>query len=248
MSGSKSSPPADGALPLAAPPAMPPTVDDQPLGLTVHSLPSMNAQTLDMAARTRSSRIKLLLLFLVCAAPVIASYFTYYVIRPEGRRNHGELIQPQQPLPAFNATDMQGQAVPLASLKHQWLIISVADSACNAQCEQHLFLSRQLRESQGKDKDRIDWVWLRTGDAEVPQAMRGGLATATVLKVAQADLQTWLQPATGQALADHLYLVDPMGNWMMRFPVSIDPAKARKDLERLLRSSNSWDQPGRPIR
>jgi hypothetical protein len=224
------------------------TVVDQPLGLTVHSLPSMDVQSLDMASRTRSSRIKLMLLFLVCAAPVIASYFTYYVIRPEGRRNYGELIQPQQPLPAFHATDMQGQVLPLTSLTHQWLIISVADSACNTQCEQHLYLSRQLRESLGKDKDRMDWVWLRTGDADVPQSMRAGLSTATVLKVTQADVQTWLQPAAGQAVEDHLYVVDPMGNWMMRFPANIDPLKARKDLERLLRSSSSWDQPGRPAR
>lgn len=127
---------------------------------------------------------------------------------------------------------MQGQVVPLTSLTHQWLIISVADSACNTQCEQHLYLSRQLRESLGKDKDRMDWVWLRTGDADVPQSMRAGLSTATVLKVTQADVQTWLQPAAGQAVEDHLYVVDPMGNWMMRFPANIDPLKARKDLER----------------
>ena len=78
--------------------------------------------------------------------------------------------------------------------------------------------------------------------------MRAGLSTATVLKVTQADVQTWLQPAAGQAVEDHLYVVDPMGNWMMRFPANIDPLKARKDLERLLRSSSSWDQPGRPAR
>ena len=149
--------PAAGEQPMTAS-----TVVDQPLGPPYTACPSMDVQSLDMASRTRSSRIKLMLLFLVCAAPVIASYFTYYVIRPEGRRNYGELIQPQQPLPAFHATDMQGQVVPLTSLTHQWLIISVADSACNTQCEQHLYLSRQLRESLGKDKDRMDWVWLRT--------------------------------------------------------------------------------------
>ena len=217
---------------------------DEPLSLTVHSMPTPGRE----APRTATGRWKMIAVLLVCASPVIASYFTYYVIRPEGRRNYGELIQPQQPLPAFHATDMQGQVLPLTSLTHQWLIISVADSACNTQCEQHLYLSRQLRESLGKDKDRMDWVWLRTGDADVPQSMRAGLSTATVLKVTQADVQTWLQPAAGQAVEDHLYVVDPMGNWMMRFPANIDPLKARKDLERLLRSSSSWDQPGRPAR
>ena len=74
------------------------------------------------------------------------------------------------------------------------------------------------------------------------------LAQATVLRVAPDVLQAWLAPAAGQQLQDHLYLVDPMGNWMMRMPAHIDVEKASKvkrDLERLLRASNSWDNAGR---
>jgi hypothetical protein len=40
-----------------------------------------------------------------------------------------------------------------------------------------------------------------------------------------------------------------MGHWMMRFPARMDAAgaaKAKKDLERLLRASASWDEAGRP--
>jgi hypothetical protein len=54
----------------------------QPLGLTVHSLP---APTED---RTKNGRWKMLMVLLLCASPVIASYITYYIIRPEGRRKH----------------------------------------------------------------------------------------------------------------------------------------------------------------
>jgi hypothetical protein len=217
-----------------------------PLGLTVHSLPSLDAQTLDAAVRTRSSRIKLLLLFLVAASPVIASYFTYYVIRPEGRRNYGDLIQPQRPMPTLQGVGLDGSPMALDRLRHQWLLVTVADSACNARCEKNLYLSRQLRESLGKDKDRLDWVWLRTGTADVSPALKAALATAQVVKLDAAAVAQWLAPAQGQSLGDHLYLVDPMGHWMMRFPADPDPAKARRDLERLLRASSSWDQPGRP--
>jgi hypothetical protein len=217
-----------------------------PLGLTVHSLPSLDAQTLDAAVRTRSSRIKLLLLFLVAASPVIASYFTYYVVRPEGRRNYGDLIQPQRPMPDLQGVGLDGAPMPLDRLRHQWLLVTVADSACDARCEKNLYLSRQLRESLGKDKDRLDWVWLRTGTADVSPALKAALATAQVVKLDEAAVAQWLAPAQGQSLADHLYLVDPMGHWMMRFPADVDPAKARRDLERLMRASSSWDQPGRP--
>jgi hypothetical protein len=47
---------------------------------------------------------------------------------------------------------------------------------------------------------------------------------------------------------DHLYVVDPMGNWMMRFAPGIDLAsasQAKKDLDRLLRASAFWDTAGR---
>jgi hypothetical protein len=221
--------------------------NDHPLGLTVHSLPQLNSNTVQTAGNSRSAQIKLFLLFLVSAAPVIASYFTYYVIRPEGRRNYGELIHPQKTMPTgVQGVSMSGDTLPLENLRHQWLLITVADSACDAVCERNLYLSRQLREGLGKDKDRLDWVWLRTGDAVVPSTLLAAVSSAQVLRVDESVIGAWLQPNSGQRLSDHLYLVDPLGNWMMRFPVNPDASQVRKDLERLMRASNSWDQAGRP--
>jgi hypothetical protein len=183
---------------------------------------------------------------LVCAAPVIASYFTYYVVRPEGRRNYGELIDPQRPLPVFSGTNAQGQAAPLTSLKDQWLLISVADSACNEACQEHLLLQRQLRETLGREKERLDWVWLRTGNTALSEPLQKATAAAQVLHVDAQALAGWLQPAPGQKIEDHLYLVDPLGNWMMRFPAPLDAKQAKRDLDRLLRASAFWDKEGRP--
>jgi hypothetical protein len=58
----------------------------------------------------------------------------------------------------------------------------------------------------------------------------------------------WLPPAGSQRPEDHLYVVDPIGNLMMRFPANMDAAgaaKAKRDLDRLLRASGSWDVEGR---
>ncbi|KQP05284.1 hypothetical protein [Pseudorhodoferax sp. Leaf265] len=223
---------------------------DQPLGLTVHSLPSpAEAEAAGEAAqRTRSGRLKMLLVVLVCAAPVIASYFTYYVVRPEGRSVFGELIDPQRPLPDLPAVGLDGQTLRLPSLKGQWLLVSVAGGDCDAACERNLYLQRQLRESLGKEKERVDWVWLVDDGAPVRETLRPALQSATVLRVDRAGLAQWLTPAAGQALPAHLYIVDPMGNWMMRLPPALDAAsaaKAKRDIERLLRASNSWDNAGR---
>ena len=238
MSGSKLSNPAENTQSV-----------DAPLAMTVHELPTPSDVAQADERRTRSGRIKMLMLALVCMAPVIASYITYYFIRPQGSmRNHAELIQPTRDLPLAQARNLQGGAVPLTSLKGQWLIVVVAGGACDEGCQKNLYFQRQLREMQGKDKDRIDRVWLVSDEAPVPAALLPALAQATVLRVAPEVLQTWLAPADGQQLQDHLYLIDPMGNWMMRMPAHIDVEKASKvkrDLERLLRASNSWDNAGR---
>ena len=190
----------------------------------------------------------MLAVLLACAAPVIASYFTYYVIRPEGRRNFGELVQPQRPVPDVATVALDGSSGTLRALKGQWLLVSVAGGACEKACQDNLYLRRQLRESLGKEKDRLDWVWLVTDDVPVAAALQPGLGKATVLRVPEAAVGGWLAPATGQQMADHLYVVDPQGNWMMRFPPALDAegfAKAKRDLERLLRASSSWDDAGR---
>jgi hypothetical protein len=233
MSGSKSSAPAGGA---------------EPLSFTVHAMPAPSLDD-DAGRRTRSGRLKLLTVLAVCAAPVIASYLTYFVIRPQGRANYSELITPTRELPATLAlTDLQGQAVPSASLRDQWLLVVVADAACDADCESHLLLQRQLRETLGKEKDRVDKVWLVTDGGvprpEVLKAISQGEPTH-VLRVAPAVLAQWLQPAEGRALSEHVYVVDPMGQWMMRSPVQPDPGRFKRDIERLLRASAFWDKPGR---
>lgn len=216
--------------------------------MTVHSMPVPEPLGEPVQGRKRSGRWKMTAVMLVCATPVIASYFTYYVVRPEGRRNFGELIDPQRPLPDVLAQNLQGQPVPLKSLRGQWLLMSTASAACEETCARHLYLQRQLREGLGKDKDRLDWVWLISDSAPVPDQLLPALKEATVLRVPQAELSKWLQAQAGHQLGEHLYLVDPIGNWMMRFPPQLDnstAAKTKRDLERLMRASAFWDKGGR---
>lgn len=222
----------------------PKSPQDEPLSLTVHTMPV----PADDTSRSKAGRWKMIAVLLVCASPVIASYFTYYVVRPEGRRNYGELITPQRPLPAVATVDLNGKAGQLAALKNQWLLINVASAACDAACQQRLYFQRQLRESLGKQKGRLDRVWLVTDAAAVDARLNPALAEALVLRVSPEALSQWLPPETSQRLEDHLYVVDPLGNLMMRFPANMDAAgaaKAKRDLDRLLRASGSWDIEGR---
>jgi len=238
MSGSKLSNPVDV-----------PHEIDSPLAMTVHSIPAPEDVLQADARRTRNGRIKMLALMLICAAPVLASYLAYYVLRPSlATRNYGQLVTPTVSLPVANAQDLRGQPVALSSLKGQWLLVSVSPAACDAACEQNLYFQRQLRETQGKDKDRIDRVWMLADEAPVREALLPAMEGAQVLRVSPEVLAAWLKPADGHALQDHLYVIDPMGEWMMRFPAHMDlqaASKAKSDLARLLRASASWDTAGR---
>ncbi|HET9643311.1 MAG TPA: hypothetical protein VFP68_08125 [Burkholderiaceae bacterium] len=198
--------------------------------------------------RTRAGRWKMLAVLAVCAAPVVASYFTYFVIRPQGRNNYAALIQPTRGIPLrLPLVDLDGRPVDPASLKGQWLLVSVGSGSCDAACDRRLFLQRQLREMLGKDRDRVDKVWLVIDDKPIAPGLREALAKppTIVLRVPRGALAGWVQPEVGHALEEHLYLVDPMGEWMMRAPADPDPKKLYRDLDRLMRASAGWDRPGR---
>jgi hypothetical protein len=222
----------------------------EPVSFAVHSLPEPAlADEQPEPRRKKNGRLKMLLVLAMCVSPVVASYLTYFVIKPQGRTNYSDLISPSRDLPAdLPLTKLAGEAVPALSLRGQWLMVVVSDAACDASCEKSLYLQRQLRETLGREKDRVDKIWFITDTAapraEVLQAINQG-TPATVLRVPREALAKWFAPAAGQALDAHIYIVDPMGQWMMRVPPNPDPAKLKRDVEKLLRASASWDLPGR---
>lgn len=219
----------------------------EPLQMSVHAMPAPTLGDAQAQQRTRSGRIKMLLVLLVCAAPVIASYFTYYVVRPDGRTNYGMLVQPQRPLPPDLAlATVDGAPVAAESLKGQWLFLVVGAAACDAGCEERLLLQRQLRETLGRDRDRMDKLWLIPDDAPLRPELRAALGDVQALRVSPQALAQWLEPEAGHSLQEHFYVVDPLGNWMMRFPANPDPGRVKRDLTRLLRASAAWDKAGRP--
>jgi hypothetical protein len=216
--------------------------------MTVYDLPSPVDVAQEDAKRTDHGRLRMLLVLLVCAAPVIASYFTYYVVRPEGRRNFGDLIEPMRALPDTTVQRLNGEILHLPDLKGQWLLISVAGGNCQQDCQRQLYLQRQILTGLGKERARTEWVWLISDQAQVPSDILPGLKEATVLRMDAAALSQWLQAASNERLEDHLFLVDPHGQWMMRFPPKLTTEgalKTKRDMERLLRASAAWDEAGR---
>jgi len=180
------------------------------------------------------SRSALWLVIAVAAAPVALSYLAYYFWHPSHTVNYGELIEPR-PLPDPALTLADGSRFRLSQLRGKWVLVSMDAARCEADCEKKLVYMRQLRLTLGKDMDRVERAWLVTDAA----ALRGDVVT---------DFPgTWVVRAAGSGLiesfpaprspADHIYVVDPLGNLMMRFPRDPDTRRLIKDLSRLLRAS-----------
>jgi hypothetical protein len=219
---------------------------DEVLGLAVHSLPTPGGA----AGSVLSGRLKLLAILVAGSLPVLVAYFVFYVVRPQGEAGFGELITPVRPVPEVQAAGLDGVKVSLPSLKAQWLLVKVDGGACVQDCQKQLTVLRQFRLMLGKDMDRMDWLWLINDQAPVDPKLAAGLKhdNATVLRVDAGTLNTWLPAPVGMPQQDFIYVVDPMGNTMMRFPSKLDSAaaaKAKRDMEHLLRASLAWDKPGR---
>jgi len=195
-------------------------------------MPAGAAESRDAAARRRRGRLVVLGILLVCAAPLIAAVVAYYVLPPTGRVNYGELLEVSR-LPAAPLVRLDGRPFSLAELKGKWVMLQADRAECGPACQAKLFTMRQTRLAQGKNMDRVDRVWLLLDDGEPPPEL-DGLYQGTTIVRGGAALVASLPAADAR---DHIFLIDPLGLLMIRFPKAADPKRMIKDLERLLRYS-----------
>ena len=209
-------------------------------------IPASQLDSAAINARTHRGRIQMLLLLLACASPVIASYFAYYVIKPEGgKTNLGTLVYPAQD---FNAAWLD---VPV---KGKWtLLIARPASECqlkDEKCIEALFLMRQTRVAMGRESGRLQLIWVNTDGKPVdPEVTKVYDEKAAGLKVVslpadpklRTDFETWLNK---EGAGQQIQLIDPSPAKMMYFPVTNSPkefSSMKKDLEKLLKLNHKGE-------
>lgn len=178
-------------------------------------------------AAVRRARWKLAGLGAFFLLPFVAGTLVWWLdLAPGAAGNYGTLLPPQPvKLP------QQG------GLRGKWLLVQFDGGACSERCERKLYFMRQVRKAMGREVGRVERLWVITDEAktrpEVLQAIEG-----TVLAPLSSFPDAALFPPEREGgRADHLYVVDPLGNLMMRFPREPDPSRVIKDLQRLLRVS-----------
>jgi hypothetical protein len=179
-------------------------------------------------ARRRSARRNLIALAAVALFPFVGSLVLYLFWKPGAHVNYGELIEP---LPLAQAA----APAQLQALRGKWVFLMVDAGSCDDYCRRKLYVMRQVRLTQGKDMERIERAWLVQDPAAVPADVLRDYAGTHLIDAGGNGLIARL--ARAGSPRDHLYVVDPLGNVMLRYPRDPDPSQVKKDIARLLRAS-----------
>lgn len=182
----------------------------------------------------RKGRRTIVLLLVAMCAPFIASYLLYFwEVRPASI-NYGELL-PVKPVAGTGLNLLDDTIFRIRQLRGKWVLLTVDSGKCDEQCRKKLYYMRQVRLVQNKEMNRIERLWLIDDDkAPDPQIFKE-YKDSWFVNAKDSEILGVIPAKVSQH--DHIYLIDPMGNLMMRFPKDPDPAKMVKDLKRLLQVS-----------
>ena len=170
----------------------------------------------------------------VAVVPALAAYAMYYLWHPTAFTNYGQLIPPTR-VADLIAHNPDGTEFRLASLSGKWIFVIVDSGACDQYCRQKLYTIRQVRLTQGKEMDRIERAWLI--DDDQPPAPELALEYEGTHRVDARGSPLLAHLPAETSVHDHIYIVDPLGNVMLRYPRDADPSRVKKDLTKLLQIS-----------
>ncbi|HVY07074.1 MAG TPA: cytochrome C oxidase subunit I [Burkholderiales bacterium] len=175
----------------------------------------------------------------ISLAPVVGSLLLYYFWKPQNFTNYGELIS-SQPLAGVAIAERDGGTFRLDEFRGDWIFLMADTGACDDYCNSKLYVMRQIRLTQGDDRERIQRVWIVTDGTRPTSAVETEYRGTRVVQPASAEFLARLPAADSPR--DHIYLVDPFGNLMMRFPRNADPQRVKKDVSKLMKLSGGWIQ------
>lgn len=195
------------------------------------------------------TKIKFIALAVLFMLPVVAAMVLYRMDwRPRGTSNHGELIQPARPIANVALQTWDGKPVNFSSVAKKWTMLYFASAECGRGCEQALYKMRQVHLAQGRERDRLQRILIVT-DARAREWLNYTLKEyrdMTVLTGSPPSITALMRqfvptPAPAAAIPsmadDSIYVLDPLGNYMMRYAPATDPSGMRKDLKHLLKLS-----------
>lgn len=207
-------------------------------------------QAVSSSIKPGNGRRTIVLVFLACFLPILAASYLYFINPPETTNNYGTILDPQVPVGTEAYENINGEPFKMADLAGKWVLIQAIDSSCDKVCQNTLYFQRQARKTKGKEMYRIERVAFVTDNGPLDTLLLRQFPDVHFVRASAESLKTWLPLQGGlvgtkgsaevKGLHDHVFMADPLGHVMMRFPPneSLVFEKFRKDISRLLWASN----------
>jgi cytochrome oxidase Cu insertion factor (SCO1/SenC/PrrC family) len=193
------------------------------------------------ARRRWRGRLTLILVVLVFALPLAAATWLYHnpeIWRPTTFTNHGQLMDPPRRLEPVALVDLTGQPFGIEQFRGHWTLLHVGSARCDGACEEALVDTRQLRLALGHNMDRVQRVYLSTDASALPQiAPLREEHPRLHLVTGEGEALAAVIAALGKDALGHIYLLDPLGNLVLRYGPEVSARDMLKDVRKLLRNS-----------
>lgn len=190
----------------------------------------------------KKSRVTLLVLFMVFFGPLLVAV-VMFALRGQfsflSAASYGTLIHPAQPIAQFNFETNSQIKYSAEFLQGKWTYLYFASKSCDLQCEAALFKIRQIRIAAGKDLNRVQYLLLATSinSSPIQQSIFSRHNDLVIGKL--LNWKTTLEVQQQEQLqVGFIYVIDPVGNLMMKYDMDATSKGMLKDLKKLLRISN----------
>jgi len=205
----------------------------------------MTSENIDQA-KPNNSRKQLILMLAIMVITLGGSYLLFVFAQGSGvwaTVNKGEFVKPARSVTdydwrtvelaafsaefpeAFSVAGSQESAGPRGSVKRTWWLLAVANEGCERACDSALDRMRSLQILLTKDATRVRRALVLPG------------ATSAELARQYPKLVQLSRDSQSEAPTTGIYIVDPTGVLVLRYPLEDSAVDIKKDLKRLLKYS-----------
>ena len=204
-------------------------------------MPDTEELTPDTATISKKNPYTLWFVVIAFVLPVVGAYTLYFTgYTPSAFTNKGELIQPVIDVEALALVDDSNEALPRDEItQRKWQMIYFAGATCDQDCNDALYKIRQVNTAVGKNAYRLRRliVHLDKPDAAFIELIASEYPQARQLYADRQSVMTALQAIGPRLDENEIYLMDPLGNIMMRFTDDMPGKWLIHDLNKLFKVS-----------
>lgn len=179
----------------------------------------------------------------IFSAPFIAATFLYeggttFSLGKAG--NKGDLISPVRRIDSVQMENLLGGSINSDDLLGKWTLVTVGSKACGDACLENMYKMRQIRLATGRERSRVNRLYILSDEnrKQIATLLEDFDGMAVVLGESGTIEAFNLKPTPWQGeIEGGIYIIDPMGNFMMAYKPGFEAEGILKDLKRLLKLS-----------